>query len=114
MTYNLPLRPQWETEETYDFSLYHVRGCDQSKCDGKCGQEHPVELRKEISLRRKKNRRTKKPWDKSSSSEQHLVSDAIEKVEEPGDEEFVVGTKDKPKVEGGTPKGRKKTVTFAE
>ncbi|KAL9576861.1 MAG: hypothetical protein Q9212_006756 [Teloschistes hypoglaucus] len=85
--YNITLQPASQAEEKYNFNKFHVHGCDQSKCDGKCGQAQPKELSKEISKRRKSDDQRRKDAEiKKGSSKQTLA----DRVEEPGDDDFVV------------------------
>ncbi|KAL9027351.1 MAG: hypothetical protein Q9196_004113 [Gyalolechia fulgens] len=114
--YGIPLKPQWEAEETYNFNRYHVPGCDQETCDGACGQENKKALREEIKLRRDAIRERKQNASESTTDgkEEPKTPPPLGKTEEPGDEAFVMGGKGKGKAkeEDGPPKSQKK-VKFA-
>lgn len=115
MTYNLPLRPAWEAEENYNFKTFHKPGCDQKKCNGTCGQENKGKLWEQISLRKATDRARKKQQaaEMSGKNEGSGTPEVEEKLEEPGDDDFVLGTKNPLNKGGDMPKGRKKgRVTF--
>ncbi|KAL9605061.1 MAG: hypothetical protein Q9179_001632 [Wetmoreana sp. 5 TL-2023] len=117
MTYNLPLHPGWEAEENYDFGTFHVSGCNRAKCDGKCGLGNPKELIEQIGLRKANDRERKKHQaaTKMNGKDGSSSPKPKERMEEPGDDDFVIGAKGTPMKGGDTPKGRKKgRVTFAE
>ncbi|KAL8685827.1 MAG: hypothetical protein Q9218_007520 [Villophora microphyllina] len=113
MTYNLPLQPAWQAEENYDFSRYHVPGCKKADCDGKCGLgESKKRLYGEKMLRVAKDRERRQEAVKAKG---HTSGTIREKMEEPGDEDFVMGMKTSPVKDGNMLKGAKKArVTFAE
>ncbi|KAL8738499.1 MAG: hypothetical protein Q9181_000710 [Wetmoreana brouardii] len=117
MTYNLPLCPGWEAEENYNFNTFHVSGCNRAKCDGKCGQGNPKELNEQVGLRRANDRERKKHQAAAEMNGKggSYTSKQKERMEEPGDADFVIGAKSSPMKGGDTPKGRKKgRVRFAE
>ncbi|KAL8717165.1 MAG: hypothetical protein Q9225_005566 [Loekoesia sp. 1 TL-2023] len=111
--YNILLRTSWEAEETYNFIRFHVPGCKNDKPSCECGMGSKKELWAGIRLRRDMARERKKNASESTDSKEEPKFPAITgKLEEPGDGDFVIGAKDKPKEGSGTPKGRKKTVKF--
>ncbi|KAL8999327.1 MAG: hypothetical protein Q9188_005905 [Gyalolechia gomerana] len=114
--YRIPLKPEWEAEETYNFNRFHAPGCDKEKCDGKCGQEDKKKLREEIRSRRGVVRERKKNTSESTTDnkEEPKTPPRAGKMEEPGDGAFVIGGKGKAKAkdEVSASKGRKK-VKFA-
>lgn len=134
MKYNIRLRSAWEAEENYNFRENHFPGCKQivggEKC--MCGNQTKKELMDEKRLRKELDEARKRIIAGSTaSSEEQKTLAGMEKLEESGDEEFIVKTpikgaptkgiptkgtptKGRLKVGGGTPKGRGKTVTFAD
>ncbi|KAL8732993.1 MAG: hypothetical protein Q9166_002391 [cf. Caloplaca sp. 2 TL-2023] len=122
MKYNLPTRAAWEADENYDFHRFHIPGCSRLECGGKCGQNSPKKHWDEINLRKEKEKQRKKIYGehekaaeiKKWRSETPVPMESVEKVEEPGDTDFVTGAKVQSFAEGGTtPKGQKKNrVTF--
>ncbi|KAL8936297.1 MAG: hypothetical protein Q9216_005004 [Gyalolechia sp. 2 TL-2023] len=118
--YRIPLKPQWEAEETYNFMRYHVRGCDQEKCNGACGQKDKKKLRQDIKMRRDvvKERRKNASESTTDGKEEPKTPPMTGRTEEPGDEAFVISGKGKgkgkgkAKEEGSATKGQKK-VKFA-
>ncbi|KAL8785021.1 MAG: hypothetical protein Q9213_003614 [Squamulea squamosa] len=129
---NIRLRSAWEADENYDFNRFHVPGCKRDKCDGKCGLESKKELWAQIRLRKEKEKQRRaidaetEEAKKFKSTEKEDVQrrdstttatlSTIVDVEEPGDTDFVTGTKIRSRAVGNiTPKrGRKKGVTFAD
>ncbi|KAL8774107.1 MAG: hypothetical protein Q9209_001215 [Squamulea sp. 1 TL-2023] len=126
---NVRLRSAWEAEENYDFNRFHVPGCEQDKCDGKCGLEDDKELRLQIKLRRQKEKqrqvidaeteeakRVKLAEKEDIKRRDSTTTTSLSTVvEEPGDTDFMTGAKIRSKaVASITPKGpKKKGVTFA-
>ncbi|KAI4184190.1 MAG: hypothetical protein LQ346_006146 [Caloplaca aetnensis] len=94
MQRNTPLRSEWEAEEYYNFREFHRPECKQKETKGKCGCEGQTQdqltserrLRKDLARQRKR-----KASDSTAASEEQQDSDTVAtKVEEPGDEEFVI------------------------
>ncbi|KAI4242289.1 MAG: hypothetical protein LQ352_007273, partial [Teloschistes flavicans] len=120
----LHLQPAWQAQETYDFSKYHIKGCDREKCDGKCGLNQPKKLSKDINMR--KERDVQRNDALYAIEEGPPSRKRADKMEESGDEDFVVEKNDSPRKgtptaqkdsprKGNTSKAKKKArVTFAE
>lgn len=94
MQRNIPLRSEWEAEETYNFRDYHRPECKQKETKGKCGCEGQTEdqlinerrLRKDLARQKKR-----KASDSTATSEEQQDSETMTtKREELGDEEFVI------------------------
>ncbi|KAL8637584.1 MAG: hypothetical protein Q9228_005160 [Teloschistes exilis] len=109
--YNITLQPASQAEEKYNFNRFHVHGCNHSKCEGKCGQEEPKQLSKEIIKRRRSDEQRKQEAEIKKGPPKRKLA---EKLEEPGDDDFVVKRKKTPqKVD--TPKPKKQArVRFAD
>ncbi|KAL8710143.1 MAG: hypothetical protein Q9220_005226 [cf. Caloplaca sp. 1 TL-2023] len=116
--YNTRLAPISEAAETYDYNRFHVPGCKQDKCNGKCGQGDPKLLTRQIKARKDQERKRrereasevkKRYRDQGSPSQK-------EKLEEPGDKDFVDRAKDEADDNDDLPAKRQKKrhVRFAE
>lgn len=96
MQRNVPLHSEWEAEENYNFRDFHRPECKEKETEGECGCEGQTEeqltserrLRKDLVRQRKKERsgQTAAPEEQKSSGTMPA------KMEEPGDEEFVMKT----------------------
>ncbi|KAL8834342.1 MAG: hypothetical protein Q9170_003797 [Blastenia crenularia] len=111
-SYNIRLRSEWEAEETYNFNRFHVPGCKQETCDGKCGLKDKKKLWDEIRQRQAHDKESKKRESESTDSKED--EKLKEKMEEPGDTPFVAKSRMKPNERSATPKGQKKVVKFAD
>ncbi|KAL9010163.1 MAG: hypothetical protein Q9173_004876 [Seirophora scorigena] len=121
---NIPLRSEWEVEENYNFVDYHTPECehkgnDDDKCTCGGGTAEQKAFKIAVKVRkmeiRERNKRRAAPESKEAI-EKKTGRGLLEKAEEAGDAEFVVGTPTKSgwKKDGGTPKGRAKTVTWVD
>ncbi|KAI4286451.1 MAG: hypothetical protein L6R35_004294 [Caloplaca aegaea] len=121
--WNIRLKSEWEAEENYNFALYHTPDCrhkgDDDKCT--CGGDNAKqkEFKNAVRVRKKeireRNGKVAAAESKDQTEDQNKP-DTPEKKEESGDEEFMAETPTKSRLKkgGGTPKGRGKTVTWAD
>ncbi|KAI4113186.1 MAG: hypothetical protein LQ345_005777 [Seirophora villosa] len=121
---NVPLRSEWELEENYNFVDYHTPECkhkgnDDDKCTCGGGKAEQKGFKTAVNVRKReiseRNKKRAAPESKEAR-EKKTRPGLLEKDEEAGDEEFVVGTPTKSglKKGSGTPKGRAKTVTWVD
>ncbi|KAL8924309.1 MAG: hypothetical protein Q9208_004090, partial [Pyrenodesmia sp. 3 TL-2023] len=94
MQRNVPLRSEWELEENYNFHDFHRPGCKEKETNGECGCEGQTraqvtserQLRKDLDRQRKKERSGQTAAPEEQKSSRTLPT----KMEESGDEEFVM------------------------
>ncbi|KAL8743726.1 MAG: hypothetical protein Q9184_008080 [Pyrenodesmia sp. 2 TL-2023] len=100
MQRNVPLRSEWEAEENYNFHDFHRPGCKEKEIEGECGCEGQTgeQLTSERQLRMRE-----RPAPKAGPEKQKSLETMTARMEEPGDEDFVIETSAKATPTKATP-----------